>query len=136
MFMSRSHCIRASSLEQSGDTAQKGLRTVPMAVTSIPGLEAPSVEYPGPKGTSCTTLALKALVAPPWPRGTSASLLLHNSNRSPFHVDINECQSDQDVCSQICANTEGSFRCGCMDGFVLDRNGFTCNGNSLKGSAL
>lgn len=34
--------------------------------------------------------------------------------------DINECLYATDpVCSQTCNNTLGSFRCGCMTGYVL-----------------
>lgn len=34
--------------------------------------------------------------------------------------DINECLYQTDpVCSQTCNNTVGSFRCGCMTGYIL-----------------
>ena len=28
----------------------------------------------------------------------------------------------------MCTNTEGSFTCGCNDGYLLDSDGTTCNG--------
>lgn len=35
-------------------------------------------------------------------------------------IDINECLYETDpVCSQTCNNTIGSFKCGCMTGYVL-----------------
>ena len=45
-----------------------------------------------------------------------------------FNVDIDECSEDTNGCSQICNNTEGSFTCGCNDGYLLDSDGITCNG--------
>ena len=33
-----------------------------------------------------------------------------------------------DDCSQTCTNTNGSFTCGCNNGYLLDVNGATCNG--------
>lgn len=34
-------------------------------------------------------------------------------------ADIDECQ-DPDVCSQLCVNLEGSYKCECETGFQLD----------------
>ena len=45
--------------------------------------------------------------------------------------DINECDDDTDDCEQICTNTEGSFYCSCMNGFILDDNGKNCTGECL-----
>ena len=42
------------------------------------------------------------------------------------HLDIDECSDD--VCTQTCTNTEGSFTCGCNSGYELDADGTTCNG--------
>jgi len=33
--------------------------------------------------------------------------------------DINECER-RGYCSQFCHNTEGSFKCSCRLGFILD----------------
>ena len=45
-----------------------------------------------------------------------------------FNADIDECSENTDGCSQMCNNTEGSFTCGCIEGYLLDVNGTTCNG--------
>ena len=45
-----------------------------------------------------------------------------------FNADIDECSEDTDNCNQICTNTEGSFTCGCDDGYLLDSDETTCNG--------
>ena len=43
-----------------------------------------------------------------------------------FNVDVDECGADS--CSQTCTNTQGSFTCGCNDGYVLNVDGTTCDG--------
>ena len=47
-----------------------------------------------------------------------------------LHADVDECSGNVAVCSQTCTNTDGSFECGCEPGYVLDTNGFTCNGKA------
>lgn len=47
-----------------------------------------------------------------------------------LHADVDECSGNVAVCSQTCTNTDGSFECGCEPGYVLDTNGFTCNGEA------
>ena len=42
--------------------------------------------------------------------------------------EINECSEGTSGCDQFCSNTEGSFQCGCDNGFRLSGNGRTCNG--------
>ena len=42
--------------------------------------------------------------------------------------DVNECQRKNGDCQQLCRNTNGSFVCACWDGFVLNANGFQCQG--------
>lgn len=45
----------------------------------------------------------------------------------PSCRDIDECMYEQDpVCSQTCSNTVGSFKCGCMTGYVLRPDGRSC----------
>ena len=41
--------------------------------------------------------------------------------------DIDECSNGTHYCSQICTNTNGSFICGCDNGFLLDFDGATCH---------
>ena len=40
--------------------------------------------------------------------------------------DVNECAGEND-CEQLCTNTEGSYECGCDDGYTLNNAG-TCEG--------
>ena len=39
--------------------------------------------------------------------------------------DINECEIPG-ICSQVCRNTKGSFKCSCLEGYVLDLDGRKC----------
>ena len=43
-----------------------------------------------------------------------------------LHVDINECERDEDNCHENanCTNTEGSYTCSCNPGYTGD--GVTC----------
>ena len=45
-----------------------------------------------------------------------------------FFSGTNECSEGTHNCSQICTNTDGSFTCGCNDGYHLDFDNVTCNG--------
>lgn len=50
--------------------------------------------------------------------------------RSDAGGDINECLFMPNVCDNgDCINTDGSFRCECHTGFVLDSTGMHCIGN-------
>ena len=49
-----------------------------------------------------------------------------------FYADINECDTNNGNCDQICINTPGSRVCSCSCGYRLDSNGRTCIGQ-LKG---
>ena len=42
--------------------------------------------------------------------------------------DIDECSDGTHKCSQICTNTNGSFICGCNDGYHIDFDNDTCSG--------
>ena len=42
-------------------------------------------------------------------------------------ADRNEC--DLPVCSQTCIDTEGSYSCGCHQGYQLSSDKTTCTGN-------
>ena len=47
-----------------------------------------------------------------------------------LHIDIDECDGSSHGCSQICANTPGSYTCDCNHGYVLNRDGRICDGKS------
>ena len=43
-------------------------------------------------------------------------------------IDINECIVNNEGCFQICFNTIGSFYCSYQNGFMLDSDYLTCQG--------
>ena len=45
-------------------------------------------------------------------------------------LDIDECMEQTDNCEQICGNTIGSYKCFCRDGFIIDEDGYTCDGKN------
>ena len=47
-----------------------------------------------------------------------------------YQLDVDECANNNGGCSQMCMNSDGSFKCECRSGYQLDRNGITCNGES------
>ena len=42
--------------------------------------------------------------------------------------NINECKDESHFCSQRCIDLKDGYKCGCYKGFLLEKNGFTCNG--------
>ena len=42
--------------------------------------------------------------------------------------DINECNTDNGGCSQVCINQVGSYYCQCNNGYTLDDDGHGCTG--------
>ena len=46
--------------------------------------------------------------------------------------DVNECQTSNGGCEQVCTNTIGSFECSCNRGFSLSSDGVNCNGKKAK----
>ncbi|XP_006811544.1 low-density lipoprotein receptor-related protein 4-like [Saccoglossus kowalevskii] len=43
-------------------------------------------------------------------------------------VDTDEChEGGLGQCSQMCTNTQGSFRCSCYHGYSIDNDGWTCH---------
>ena len=43
-------------------------------------------------------------------------------------TDINECDTLNGGCQQICTNREGSFFCSCTDGYELQMDNIRCQG--------
>ena len=52
------------------------------------------------------------------------------------HSDVNECDSSNGGCEQICTNSVGSFECSCDAGFTLDSDNRNCTGNTPSLSKL
>ncbi|KAK7896530.1 hypothetical protein WMY93_021855 [Mugilogobius chulae] len=51
----------------------------------------------------------------------------HRNREKPYCLDIDECADrNTSVCSQICLNTLGSYKCECEKGFFLEEDGKTC----------
>lgn len=42
-------------------------------------------------------------------------------------ADVDECEvQTPGVCSQLCINTPGSYRCDCQPGFIMEADGHHC----------
>ena len=39
-----------------------------------------------------------------------------------FPIDIDECTDENNPCDHTCTNTDGSFKCGCNEGYRLVNN--------------
>ncbi|XP_069483172.1 collagen and calcium-binding EGF domain-containing protein 1 [Ambystoma mexicanum] len=51
----------------------------------------------------------------------------HRNRVKPYCLDIDECASSNvTVCSHICINTPGSYRCSCLEGYSLEEDGTSC----------
>ena len=55
-----------------------------------------------------------------------------NSDVFSCSIDINECETANGGCEQICSNTVGSFVCSCGVGYGLDGNGLNCHGECVQ----
>ena len=45
-------------------------------------------------------------------------------------IDINECSDGVHICQQVCNNTAGSHHCLCFDGYELNSDGYSCDGEN------
>ena len=43
-------------------------------------------------------------------------------------TDMDECETSNGGCEQVCNNTEGSFSCTCNKGYILQDDQKTCEG--------
>ena len=49
-----------------------------------------------------------------------------------YSADVNECVSpDNNDCEQTCVNTNGSYSCDCVIGYVLNADGHACDGRFI-----
>lgn len=66
-----------------------------------------------------------------WVSPRSAQLfpfLYIDYNGCLFDKDLNECETDNGGCAQICTNTDGSFECSCNTGYTLTAENLGCDG--------
>lgn len=60
---------------------------------------------------------------------TTAEIILNSLKAVTMHVsDLDECADGPAICSHLCVNTRGSFRCDCDNGYVLGPNAAACEG--------
>ena len=52
------------------------------------------------------------------------------------YLDINECLIDNGGCDHNCSNSVGSYSCSCNNGYLLNNNGYTCEGKVQKGRSM
>ncbi|XP_062410195.1 collagen and calcium-binding EGF domain-containing protein 1 [Sardina pilchardus] len=51
----------------------------------------------------------------------------HRNREKPYCLDVDECaNTNETLCSQMCVNTPGSYRCECEKDFFLEDDGRTC----------
>ena len=43
-------------------------------------------------------------------------------------LDENECMVGDNSCEHNCTNTVGSYKCSCAVGYIVNSNGFNCDG--------
>ena len=51
-------------------------------------------------------------------------------------IDVDECATRVDECDQNCQNNVGSYTCSCNLGYILNVDGFRCDGMSSHYSTL
>ena len=60
--------------------------------------------------------------------GKYTNHLFYGLNNNNF-ADINECTTDNGDCEHSCVNIDGSYKCTCDNGYMLDNNYKNCTGN-------
>ena len=65
----------------------------------------------------------------------SFALVLLRADYDECQADISDCYCDPAIndtlgCEPVCRNTPGSYTCGCKAGYVLNRDGVTCQCNA------
>ena len=49
-----------------------------------------------------------------------------------LQTDVNECEDNNGGCEDTCQNVQGSYRCGCREGFRLGSNQHECEGKIVS----
>ena len=73
-------------------------------------------------GTKLTVITTLVLVR------SSINELLMIDITFDYDTDINECANHNGGCEQKCQNTIGSYSCSCLNGYLMDSNGYNCTG--------
>ena len=47
-------------------------------------------------------------------------------------LDLDECGENFNRCEQTCMNDPGSYHCGCNTGYILNQDGYGCDGRSSR----
>jgi len=58
--------------------------------------------------------------------------VVHSLHALSCSIDINECDTANGGCEQLCSNTIGSFACSCGVGYQLDENDSNCSGECVN----
>jgi hypothetical protein len=58
--------------------------------------------------------------------GKNKDFMLTVSQFDFHYTERNECIEELDLCEQICVDTQTSYTCSCVPGYVLDADGFSC----------
>ena len=48
------------------------------------------------------------------------------------YLDVDECSVNNGGCNQTCFNNQGSFTCGCNDGYQLMGDNKSCYGINIR----
>ena len=49
-----------------------------------------------------------------------------------LNTDVDECVGSNGGCAHVCNNTEGSFSCGCNEGYLLNSDETSCDGKNIQ----
>ena len=60
-----------------------------------------------------------------------SAVIDRDSQKIVFIPDVDECDPNVSNCMHNCDNTDGSYVCSCNDGFTLNGDGFSCDGERL-----